>query len=38
MKYKSVIAARFPIPKAAKANALLESGGVVGNIVLLAQE
>ncbi|HSK89490.1 MAG TPA: medium chain dehydrogenase/reductase family protein [Anaerolineales bacterium] len=33
-----VLAARFPILEAAKANALLESGGVVGNIVLVAQE
>lgn len=37
-KIDPVIAARFPILEAAKANALLESGGVVGNIVLLAQE
>ena len=33
-----VIAARFPILEAAKANELLESGQVVGNIVLLAPE
>jgi NADPH:quinone reductase-like Zn-dependent oxidoreductase len=33
-----VIAARFPILEAGKANALLESGKVVGNIVLLAPE
>ncbi len=33
-----VIAARFPILEAAKANALLESGQGVGNIVLLAPE
>ena len=35
---KPVIAARFPLLEAAKANQLLESGTVVGNIVLLAQE
>ena len=33
-----VIAAKFPILEAAKANALLESGQVAGNIVLLAPE
>jgi NADPH:quinone reductase-like Zn-dependent oxidoreductase len=33
-----VIAARFPLLEAARANALLESGTVVGNIVLLAPE
>lgn len=33
-----VIAARFPILEAAKANALLESGTVTGNLVLLAPE
>ncbi len=33
-----VIAARFPILEAARANALLESGTVVGNIVLLTPE
>lgn len=37
-KIDPVIAARFPILEAAKANALLESGQVVGNIVLLAPE
>ena len=37
-KIKPVIAARFPILEAKKANELLESGGVVGNIVLLAPE
>ncbi|HMB24230.1 MAG TPA: zinc-binding dehydrogenase, partial [Anaerolineales bacterium] len=37
-KIDPVIAARFPILEAAKANALLEGGGVVGNIVLLAPE
>jgi NADPH:quinone reductase-like Zn-dependent oxidoreductase len=31
-----IIAARFPLLEAARANALLESGQVVGNIVLLA--
>jgi NADPH:quinone reductase-like Zn-dependent oxidoreductase len=35
---KPVIAARFPILEAAKANKLLESGTVVGNIVLLSPE
>jgi NADPH:quinone reductase-like Zn-dependent oxidoreductase len=33
-----VISARFPILEAARANALLESGQVVGNIVLVAPE
>ncbi|MBN2503122.1 MAG: zinc-binding dehydrogenase, partial [Anaerolineales bacterium] len=33
-----VVAARFPILEAAQANALLESGQVVGTIVLLAPE
>lgn len=33
-----ILAARFPILEAAQANALLESGRVVGNIVLLAPE
>jgi NADPH:quinone reductase-like Zn-dependent oxidoreductase len=37
-KIKPIIANRFPILEAAKANELLESGEVVGNIVLLAQE
>jgi NADPH:quinone reductase-like Zn-dependent oxidoreductase len=37
-KIKPVIAARFPILEAAKANELLESGQVVGNIVLVAPE
>ncbi len=37
-KIDPVIAARFPLLEAAKANALLESGQVVGNIVLLAPE
>jgi len=37
-KIDPVIAARFPILEAGKANALLESGQVVGNIVLLAPE
>jgi NADPH:quinone reductase-like Zn-dependent oxidoreductase len=35
-KIQPVIAARFPLDQAAAANALLESGQVVGNIVLLA--
>ncbi len=37
-KVKPVISARFPILQAAQANALLESGQVTGNIVLLAPE
>lgn len=37
-KIKPVIAEKFPILEAAQANALLESGQVVGNIVLLAPE
>jgi NADPH:quinone reductase-like Zn-dependent oxidoreductase len=37
-KIDPVIAARFPILEAARANALLESGTVVGNIVLVAPE
>ena len=35
---KPLIAARFPILEAAKANELLESGQVTGNVVLLAPE
>ena len=37
-KIQPVIAATFPLLEAAKANALLESGQVTGNIVLLAPE
>jgi NADPH:quinone reductase-like Zn-dependent oxidoreductase len=37
-KIKPLIAKTFPILEAAQANALLESGQVVGNIVLLAPE
>ncbi|MBN1814611.1 MAG: zinc-binding dehydrogenase [Anaerolineae bacterium] len=37
-KIKPIIAARFPILEAAKANELLEGGQVVGNIVLVAPE
>lgn len=37
-KIQPVIGARFPILEAARANALLESGAVIGNIVLLAPE
>jgi NADPH:quinone reductase-like Zn-dependent oxidoreductase len=37
-KIKPVIAATFPILEAAKANELLESGTVIGNIVLLSPE
>jgi NADPH:quinone reductase-like Zn-dependent oxidoreductase len=35
---KPIIAARFPLLEARKANELLESGQVTGNIVLLAPE
>ena len=37
-KIQPVIAAAFPILEAAQANALLESGQVTGNVVLLAPE
>lgn len=37
-KIRPVIAARFPILEAAQANRLLESGSIIGNIVLLAPE
>ena len=37
-KIDPVIAARFPLLEACKANALLESGQVIGNIVLVAPE
>ncbi len=37
-KIKPVIAAKFPILEAAKANELLESGTVIGNIVLVSPE
>jgi len=37
-KIKPVIAKRYPILEAAKANELLESGQITGNIVLLAPE
>jgi NADPH:quinone reductase-like Zn-dependent oxidoreductase len=37
-KIKPIIMKKFPILEAAKANALLESGQVIGNIVLLAPE
>lgn len=35
---KPIIAERFPILEAVKANELLESGKITGNIVLLAPE
>ena len=35
-KITPVIAAKFPILEAAKANELLESGQIVGNVVLVA--
>lgn len=37
-KIKPVIAAKYPILEAAQANALLEGGQVIGNVVLLAPE
>jgi NADPH:quinone reductase-like Zn-dependent oxidoreductase len=37
-KIQPVIAARFPILAAAKAHALLETGSVIGNVVLVAPE
>ena len=37
-KIKPVIAGKYPILEAGKANTLLESGRVIGNIVLLAPE
>jgi NADPH:quinone reductase-like Zn-dependent oxidoreductase len=37
-KIKPIIAAKLPILEAAKANELLESGQVTGNIVLLTPE
>lgn len=37
-KIQPVIAARFPLLEAAAAHALLESGSVVGNVVLLAPQ
>lgn len=37
-KIEPVIMQRFPVLEAAKANALLESGKVTGNVVLVAPE
>jgi len=37
-KIKPIIAAKFPILEAAQANELLESGRVIGNVILLAPE
>ncbi len=37
-KIKPIIAGKFPILEAARANELLESGKVTGNLVLLAPE
>jgi len=37
-KIQPVIAARFPILEAAQANALLESGEVIGNVVLASPD
>lgn len=35
---KPIIAEKFPILEAAKANELIESGQVIGNVVLLSSE
>ena len=37
-KIRPVISGEFPLLEAARANALLESGQVVGNLVLVAPE
>ncbi len=37
-KIKPILAAKYPILEAAKANELLESGQVIGNVVLLSPE
>jgi NADPH:quinone reductase-like Zn-dependent oxidoreductase len=37
-KIKPLITRKFPILDAARANELLESGQVIGNVVLLATE
>jgi NADPH:quinone reductase-like Zn-dependent oxidoreductase len=37
-KIKPIIAAKFPILEAARANDLLASGSVIGNVILLAPE
>jgi NADPH2:quinone reductase len=37
-RIKPIISERFPLLEAAKANELLESGQVIGNIVLVASE
>jgi NADPH:quinone reductase-like Zn-dependent oxidoreductase len=37
-KIRPIIAARYPILEAARANALLESGQVIGNVVLVAPQ
>jgi NADPH:quinone reductase-like Zn-dependent oxidoreductase len=37
-KIRPIVAERFPILEAAQANALLESGQVTGNVVLVAPE
>jgi len=37
-KIEPILAARFPILEAAKANALMESGQVTGNVVLVSPE
>ena len=37
-KLKPVIAARFSILAAAEANAMLERGDVIGNVVLVSSE
>jgi hypothetical protein len=38
MKYKGLPTKKLPVLEAAKANALLESGQVTGNIVLLVED
>jgi NADPH:quinone reductase-like Zn-dependent oxidoreductase len=37
-KIKPVITEKFPLLEAARANTLLESGQVIGNVVLVAPE
>jgi len=37
-KIKPIIAAGFPLPEASKGYALLKSGQVIGNVVLVSSE
>jgi NADPH:quinone reductase-like Zn-dependent oxidoreductase len=37
-KIKPIVAQTFPILEAARANSLLESGSVIGNVVLVSPE